>query len=235
MLHSRSKFLLFLCFRQKIKTNSAWNAPDHLFQASCCIWVQFWHRHVPWEPELIVLSLAPLLHQVHFLLHALSSCLFPPPPHPPRSPPPALEHRRCHLGHRKYDIWCSNDLQTVSGNVHHESWKCIFPFPLWRGLHAQRKIYSAVALSIACFPLPCLDSTLFAAPQDCHPWAGPAPLYLISNSRRFLYFMFAKKSPLKSCHVCTSERHGQLKRPGKAFTDAVLFSFFPNQSQQSCF
>lgn len=184
--------------------------------------MQFWHRQVPWEPELIVLSLAPLLHQVHFLLHALSSCLFPPPP-----PPPALEHRRCHLGHRKYDIWCSNDLQTVSGNVHHESWKCIFPFPLWRGLHAQRKIYSAVALSIACFPLPCLDSTLFAAPQDCHPWAGPAPLYLISNSQRFFVSRVRQEKPTEVLPRVHLWKTWTTKTPWQGFYWCFPFFLFP--------
>lgn len=142
------------------------------------------------------------------------------------SPPPALEHRRCHLGHRKYDIWCSNDLQTVSGNVHHESWKCIFPFPLWRGLHAQRKIYSAVALSIACFPLPCLDSTLFAAPQECHPRTGPAPLHLIFDSRRFCISCSPRKAHWSPATGAPLRDTNTLKRPGKAFTDAFLFLFF---------
>lgn len=68
---------------------------------------------------------------------------------------------------QKYDIWCSNDLQTISGNVHHESWKCIFPFPLWRRLHAHRKIYTAVAFSFSALlsvswilPLCCDDCLL---------------------------------------------------------------------------
>lgn len=50
---------------------------------------------------------------------------------------------------QKYDVWCSNDLQTISGNAHHESWKCIFPFPLWRRLHAHREIYTVIAFSFS--------------------------------------------------------------------------------------
>lgn len=60
---------------------------------------------------------------------------------------------------QKYDIWRSNDLQTISGNVHHESWKCIFPFPLW-GLHARRRFNTIVAVSFLLFFLPlCLESS----------------------------------------------------------------------------
>lgn len=50
---------------------------------------------------------------------------------------------------QKYDVWCSNDLQTVSGNAHHESWKCIFPFPLWSRLHAHREIYAVIGFSFS--------------------------------------------------------------------------------------
>lgn len=61
---------------------------------------------------------------------------------------------------------------------------------------------------------------------DCHLLPVPFPLYLIYNSQHFLYFIFAKKSPLKSCHVFTYERHEHLKRSGKSpwlFADVLLF------------
>lgn len=126
---------------------------------------------------------------------------------------------------QKYDIWCSNDLQTISGNVHHESWKCIFPFPLWRGLHAQRKIYSAVAFSIAAFSRSALTHSSCLC-RLSPPSRSRSPFIPFIIPSIFLYFIFAEKSPLKSCHVFTYERHEHLKRSGKSlwlFADVLLF------------
>ena len=89
---------------------------------------------------------------------------------------------------QKYDIWCSNDLQTISGNAHHESWKCIFPFPLWRRLHAHREIYTVIAFSF---------SASFSF-SHLYPLSVPWwPFIFLFNSfifPMFLYFMFASKS-----------------------------------------
>lgn len=72
-------------------------------------------------------------------------------------PSPALKKSKLPFRPQKYDIWRSNDLQPISGNVHRESWKCIFPFPLW-GLHARRRFNTIVAVSFLLFFL-CLESS----------------------------------------------------------------------------
>lgn len=93
---------------------------------------------------------------------------------------------------QKYDIWSSNDLQTISGNVHHESWKCIFPFPLWRRLHAHRKIYTTVVFSLP-------SSPSVSDPPSVLRWQF-SPSHSFSSSSHVLFplfwhLRFAKKKP----------------------------------------
>lgn len=111
---------------------------------------------------------------------------------------------------QKYDVWCSNDLQTISGNAHHESWKCIFPFPLWRRLHAHREIYTVIAFSFSdSFSLFSLASSLCAVLT-----VSSVPFIFLSSSfifPMFLYFMFPGKSQPKSYHVHVINRGEYLK------------------------
>lgn len=81
---------------------------------------------------------------------------------------------------QKYDVCCSNDLQTISGNAHHESWKCIFPFPLWRRLHAHREIYTVIAFSFSAsfsFPLLHPPSVLCWPPHASHSFSCSTHFY----------------------------------------------------------
>lgn len=109
---------------------------------------------------------------------------------------------------QKYDVWCSNDLQTVSGNAHHESWKCIFPFPLWRRLHAQREIYTAIAFSF------CASFSFFLSllhPPIVLCWPIHPSIHSLSSSTYFYYPEFwILCLPVKAdltCHVHVMDRN----------------------------
>lgn len=114
------------------------------------------------------------------------------------SPLSSIKKSKLPFRPQKYDIWRSNDLQTISGNVHRESWKCIFPFPLW-GLHAHRRFNTIVAVSfLGFFPLSVSWIILLLH------WLSPSPTSFSSPAHlqfsMFMYLTFANES-LAGCRT----------------------------------